>query len=107
MGVSMWLSYLIGGHWYVTYYAGDKAIILAGDWPWAHKFFMEAKEHLFFILLMAATYLPIALRSKLLLTDQNYRRMVIALTAVVVAIGLTMEGMGAITATGVRVGLMG
>ena len=107
LGMSMWLSYLIAGHWYVNYYPADKAIILAGDWPWAHQFFMEAKEHLFFILLMAATYLPIAIRSKLLQTDQNYQRMVLALTGVVVAIGLTMDAMGAIIATGVRIGLEG
>jgi hypothetical protein len=53
------LSYLVGGYWYVVHYAPEKALILAGPWPWAHKYFMEVKEHVFFLLLLLAFYLPI------------------------------------------------
>ena len=54
------LSFFIGGYWYVTFYGHDRDIIKAGQWPWAHNYFMEVKEHLFFIILMLSLYLPIA-----------------------------------------------
>ncbi len=38
----LWLTYLIGGWWYVVYYGAavsnsDKSIILAGPWKWSHS----------------------------------------------------------------------
>jgi len=58
--ILIWLAYIVGGYWYVVFYGGDKAIIKAGPWPFAHGLFMETKEHLFFMLLLLATFLPIA-----------------------------------------------
>ena len=58
--VFMWLAFVIAGYWYVFSYKADKAIILKGPWPFAHNFFMETKEHLVIMLLLLATYLPIA-----------------------------------------------
>ncbi len=58
--VAMWLAFVIGGYWYVVFYAADKAVILKGPWPFAHNYFMETKEHLVIMLLLVATYLPIA-----------------------------------------------
>ena len=40
---AMWLAFLVAGWWYVNRYASDKALILKGPWPFAHKFFMESK----------------------------------------------------------------
>ena len=57
---------MIGGYWYVFSYKADKAIILKSPWPFAHSFFMETKEHLVILLLMLATYLPIAAAGHLL-----------------------------------------
>ena len=54
VAVLMWLTYVVGGYWYVTYYGGDKAIIKTGPWPFAHSLFMEVKEHLFLMLIMLA-----------------------------------------------------
>ncbi len=54
------LAYIIGGYWYVVYYGHDRDIIKAGQWPWAHNYFMEVKEHLFFMMLLLGIYLPIA-----------------------------------------------
>ena len=34
--VLMWLTYFIGGYWYVVHYGADKAIIKSGPWPFAH-----------------------------------------------------------------------
>src|ERR1700678_3270323 len=56
----MWLAFIIAGYWYVVYYKVDKAVILKGPWPFAHNLIMESKEHLVIMLLLLATYLPIA-----------------------------------------------
>ena len=102
--VSMWLAFLIGGYWYVTAYHVDKAIILQGPWPFAHNFVMETKEHLVLILLMLATYLPLA--SNNLLTSRDARRLALWTAGLVALLALMMEGEGAIIAMGVKVGLL-
>lgn len=103
----VWLSFLLGGYWYVTYYGADKAIIKAGPWPLAHSVVMETKEHLFFAMLLISTYLPIAAASKQLVASHSVRNLMLTLTALVVLLGLAMEGSGAIVALGVKMGLLG
>lgn len=105
--VLMWLSFILGGYWYVRYYGIDKAIIKAGPWPFAHAFFMETKEHLFFPLLLLSTYLPIAAAGSRLLADRSARNLVLTVAALIVLLGLAMEGSGAIVALGVKMGLLG
>lgn len=107
LAVLMWLSFLAGGYWYVTYFAADKAIILAGPWRFAHTFFMETKEHLFFTLLLISTYLPIAASGSQLLVDKSARNLLLTLSGLVVLLGLVMEGSGAIVGLGVKMGLLG
>ena len=105
-GLSMVLSYLIGGWWYVTYYAAERDIIRAGSWKWAHTFFMEWKEHFFFALLFLGILLPvIAYRNDLSVLEN--RRLLLVVTLLVVIIGLAMDGSGAIISRGVIVGYMG
>ena len=53
-------AWIMGGDWYLHYYPADKARILHGPWPFAHDIFMETKEHLFYLTLILALYLPIA-----------------------------------------------
>jgi uncharacterized membrane protein YwaF len=101
----MWLSYLIAGYWYVTYYGADKAIILKGPWPFAHNFFMEMKEHVVIMLLLLATYLPIAASNNLTM-NKAARQIVLWVTGLIVMIGVAMDGSGAIIAMGVKVGLL-
>jgi hypothetical protein len=103
--VFMWLAFLIGGYWYVVFYPADKAIILKGPWPMAHSFFMETKEHLVILLLMLATYLPIAAAGNLT-TSPEARRVALWAAGLVAALALMMEGEGAIIAMGVKVGLL-
>ncbi len=102
---AMWLAFLIGGYWYVVFYKVDKAIILEGPWPFAHNFFMESKEHLVIILLMLATYLPIAAANNLA-ASRDARRVVLWVTGLMVVMALMMDGDGAIIAMGVKVGLL-
>ena len=103
--VSMWLAFVIGGYWYVVFYAADKAVILKGPWPFAHTYFMETKEHLVIMLLLLATYLPIVTANDLT-ANPAARRLVLWVAALVPLLGLMIEGHGAAIAMGVKVGLL-
>src|SRR5690242_13180807 len=92
----IWLSYIVGGYWYVNYYAADKAIILKGPWPLAHGLVMETKEHLFFVLLLVSTYLPIAASGTIvsgnqIVIDRSARNLLLTLATLVVLLSLAME----------------
>src|SRR3989344_3680622 len=67
------LSWVAGGYLYTTLYAVDKAIILAGPWPFAHRIVMEVKEHLFFVTMILALLLPLAARAKDLAQSRGAR----------------------------------
>jgi hypothetical protein len=103
--VFMWLSFAVGGYWYVADYRADKAVILKGPWPFAHDYFMETKEHFVITLLVLATYLPIA-ASNDLAANKDARRLVLCVAALVAGIALMAEGHGAIIAMGVKVALL-
>ena len=101
----MWLAYLIGGYWYVVFYSTDKALILKGPWPFAHNFFMEMKEHVALMLLLLATYLPIAASSSLF-SNRSARSVVLCVAGLIVLIGMALDGSGAIIGMGAKVGLL-
>ena len=103
--VLIWLTYFLGGYWYVVYYAPEKAIIKAGPWPFAHGFFMETKEHVFLMLLLLATYLPIAASGNLAMSKAA-RKVVLWVAGLIVPISLSMEGSGAILSIAVKIGLL-
>ncbi len=103
--VLLWLAYIVGGYWYVVYYGGDKALIKAGPWPFAHGFVMETKEHLFLTLLLLGTFLPIAAYGDVV-RKKVTRKLVLWTSALVVLMGLAMEGAGAIVGMGVKVALL-
>ena len=100
-----WLDFVLGGYWYVADYSADKAIILKGPWPLAHRYFMETKEHFVITLLLLATYLPIA-ASNDLAANREARRLVLCVAALVAALALLAEGHGAIIAMGVKMALL-
>jgi len=101
----MWIAFLVGGYWYVTFYKADKAIILKGPWPLAHNMVMETKEHLVIMLLLLATYLPIATAENLV-ASKEARKLVLWVAAIVALLALGMDGEGGIIAMGVKVGLL-
>jgi hypothetical protein len=100
--VFMVLAWILGGYWYTVYYAPEKAIILKGPWPWAHDFVMETKEHLFFIPLILAIFLPIATAANLAV-NRGARAVVMAVAAFIILNGLAIEGAGALINYGVKV----
>jgi hypothetical protein len=105
VAIVMWLSYIIGGYWYLVFYSVDKALILKGPWPFAHSFFMEMKEHVVMMLVLLATFLPIAAFHNLAV-NRAARKVVLWVAGLIVLIGFAMEGTGAIIALGVKVALL-
>jgi len=103
--ILMWLAYFMGGYWYLVYYAADKAIINAGPWAFGHGLFMESKEHLFLMLLLLATLLPIAARDNLA-HNKAARKVVLWVAGLIVPMSLSMEGAGAVISIAVKVGLL-
>jgi hypothetical protein len=101
----MWLTYFLGGYLYVKFYAADKAIILAGPWKFGHNFFMELKEHVFLMLLLMATYLPIAAFDNLG-SNKFARKIVLWVSGLIIPTSLSMEGSGAIISVAVKIGLL-
>ena len=102
---NIWLSFLFGGFWYLNGYGASKEIILDGEWPWAHQVVMEAKEHLFLVVLLGASLLPIIAED---CARNNYalpRRLIAVLAANVLFLGLLMELFGGVISMAVRVGL--
>ncbi|MCD4483326.1 hypothetical protein LQR31_02415 [Chromobacterium vaccinii] len=99
------LSWILGGYWYVHFYGHDKALILKGPLPYAHNLVMETKEHLFFIVLILAFYLPIAAAGRL---HENAvaRRMTAATAALLALTAFAVEGGGAIISFGVKAALL-
>lgn len=101
----MWLAYLVGGYWYVTSYSPEKELILKGPWPFAHHFFMETKEHIVLMLVLLATFLPI-LASNDILHSKGSRSAMLWVTGLMVVIGISMEGAGAIISMGAKLAVL-
>lgn len=94
---------MLASWWYTILYGHfEQSVILKGPWPWAHSFFMETKEHLFFIPLILALYLPFVARLDLF-RNKTARVMVMTVAALIVLNGLAIEGAGAIINYGVKV----
>jgi hypothetical protein len=98
-------AWICGGYWYVHFYPLEKALILKGPWPFAHNFFMETKEHLFFITAILAFLLPIATREKLY-SNSAARKLVLSIAGLIAITGLAVEGAGAVIDHGVKIALL-
>jgi len=103
--VLMWTTFIVGGYWYVFFYAPDKAVILKGPWPIAHNFFMEAKEHIVLMLLPLSVFLPIV-ASNNLPSVPSARKLLLWAAGTAIVIGVAMEGAGAIISMGAKLALL-
>jgi hypothetical protein len=103
--VSMAAAWIFGGYWYVRFYPPEKTLILGGPWPFAHNFFMETKEHLFFATAILAFLLPLASLEKLDINATS-RRLVLTVAVLVVFTGLALEGAGAVIDHGAKIALL-
>lgn len=104
--VSIWLSFIFGGYFYVVYHAIGRGIIKAGPWPWAQNAVMEIKEHLF-PLLFLSTYVLIIVLSGNLVENKRLKKLAITMTVLIIALGFLMEGFGGLVTKAIRLGLMG
>lgn len=98
-------AWICGGYWYVHFYSPEKALILAGPWPFAHNLFMETKEHLFFVTAILSVLLPMTTREKLS-SNPAARNLVLCVAGLIAITGLAVEGAGAIIDHGVKVALL-
>lgn len=99
---AMWLAFIIGGYWYVTFYPFDKALILKGPWPFAHSLIMETKEHLLIMLLVLVTYQPIAAAGDIV-ASKGAKRVLLWTTGVSALLALLVDGEGCLISLGVKV----
>ena len=99
------LTWFFAGWYYTVYYGhGDQLLIVKGPVPWAHDFFMETKEHLFFIPAILALFLPFVARVRIS-TNKPARSMILVVTALIALNGLAIEGAGAIINWGAKMAL--
>jgi hypothetical protein len=101
----MFLTWIASGYWYVLYYAADKAIILKGPWPFAHKVIMETKEHLFFVTLVLSCVIPFVV-FKDNVGNKQVRIIIYLLSAFVILTAMALEAGGSLIAMGVKLGLL-
>lgn len=106
VAVLIFLTWITAGYLYVYYYPADKAIILKGPWTFAHSFFMESKEHLFFMTLILSFLLPVVTRMKNIAESKQTRLLIISVAGLIVISGLAIELAGAVIALGKELGLM-
>lgn len=113
--IFVWLSYVLGGWYYVYEYSTVDKYIIKGStdlgftgslWKFAHGFFTESKEHFFLLGVVIALYVLILAYRTSFVTDKKSRQLMIVLVAILVIGGLTLEGFGAIMAMGVRLGMV-
>ncbi|MBU1230163.1 MAG: hypothetical protein KKA55_10380 [Proteobacteria bacterium] len=101
----LWLTYFIGGYWYVVNYAPEKAFILKGPWTFSHSFFMETKEHVFLALLLLGTFLPIVATNDIP-NSPAARKFMLWTSALLLLVGFGLDGAGAIISLGAKVALL-
>ncbi len=106
--ILLFLSWLVGGYYYVNYYGDNvKPIIKAGPQPWAHAVFTETKEHIFLFLpfLALVNYLVIKKYSKDAAENKDIRKSIMLLSLLIFLLALSMAGMGYIISSGARAAL--
>lgn len=95
--ISYVTAWLTGGYYYVVQYGANvKPIIKAGAYPWAHTFFMEAKEHIFLLLPFLALAITGYVWQNQEQIDQRWLQRVVAtqfwLSALVTLFGVVISG---------------
>lgn len=99
--LSLALSWVVGGNYYLTGYQQVRAVILEGPQPWSHLVFMEAKEHIFLFLPVLAVLQTMTLRTQDEVTgDSRYALLVV--TGLLILLAFSMAGMGYLISSGFR-----
>lgn len=92
-------SWLTGGYYYVLRYGPEvKPVIKGGDYPWAHSFFMETKEHVFLLLPILTFMLALIffIRGEDVISKGKMKRAVIYITVLTALLALFITASGII-----------
>ena len=95
--------WMLAGYWYVIFYPADKAVIVKGSFDFAHKFFMESKEHIFFTFLILSLYLPIVSFTNSIATNKTAQNLIMTIGILLLALMLYMDLAGAIISYGSKI----
>jgi len=102
-------AWLVGGFYYIEVYGLHvKPLIKASDAAWVHSVIMEVKEHVFLflpVLAILATAMLYRYESELM-QNKDARVSVVLLSGLVVLLGFSIAGMGALISAGYRFALM-
>src|SRR3989344_3354306 len=103
--IFIFLSWIVGGYYYVNYYKDVKPIIKEGPAPWAHGIAMETKEHIFLFLPFLAILTNALIRKKDLIKDNKARRSALLLSGLIFLLAIAMAGLGFMVSSGARAAL--
>ena len=102
--ILIFISWIIGGYYYVTYYGPDvKPLIKGGSTPWVHGIIMETKEHVFlFLPFLAVLVTGMIFHYNMGLHKNHKERLsVLLLCLLIISVGLSIVGMGYLITAGV------
>ncbi len=102
----MLVIWVLAGYWYVVFYSTDKSVIIQSSWSFAHKFFMETKEHIFFVVLILSLYLPIVAFKNNIATNKTAQNLIMTLGIILLTLMLYIDGAGAIISHGAEIAYM-
>ena len=102
--VSFFLSWLVGGFYYVSYYGSNvKPVIKGGPMPWAHLVITETKEHIFlFLPFLALLVFGLIYAHKEELAQGKRMNSILIVSLLVFLISMAMAGMGYLISSGFR-----
>src|SRR3989344_1533576 len=96
-------SWIVGGYYYVKYYGPlVKPVIKAGLAPWGHAIAMEAKEHIFLLIVPVAITVFLATRGP----EPSVRKPTMWLAVLIAGMGLAIGAMGFIISAAYRFGVI-
>ena len=99
------ISWISAGYYYIEYYGKNvKPIIIQGEYFWAHKVFMEVKEHIFLFLpfLSLIVFFAFHYQGKEILADEKFKKPLVFLIGLIVTIGIIITLSGVIISGAVR-----
>ncbi len=101
--VTAWLA---GGYYYLTVYGSEvKPLIKEGPNPEGHKIFMETKEHVFLFLPFLALFVIGTLYAYDVVSDDKAKLAILAISGLIILLGLAMAAMGYLISTSARIAL--
>lgn len=106
---AFFFAWLVGGFYYVEVYGLHvKPLIKTSDAAWVHNIVMEVKEHVFLFLPILATLATAMLYrfESELIENKDARVSIVLLSGLIVLLGFSIAGMGALISSGYRFALM-